>query len=121
MKTAILPLEHSKLLSGRLCLATYHCSALRASSTSVHAALRPLSCPPRASDIGKAYLIFLFEVQGIDSPHRQLLPIRLMVQIVVFGQGIYLSWLSFCYLPRLLAQVNLLALVRPLSKAGEST
>jgi len=44
-----------------------------------------------------------------------------MVQIVVFGQGIYLSWLSFCYLPRLLAQVNLLALVRPLSKAGEST
>jgi len=68
METAILPLAPSELLSGRSCLAAFHCSALRA----------PLSCPPRASGIGEAYLIFHLVVRGVDSPYRRLLPIRLI-------------------------------------------
>jgi len=105
-----LSLAPSELLSGRSCLAAFHCSALSAPSTSVHAAGQPLSCPPRASCVGEAYLIFLLVVRGVDSPYRRLLSIRL-IGPDCFLRTWYLPFLADSVLaPTALFQLNRLAL-----------
>jgi len=54
-ETAILLFVSSELLSGRSYHAAFRCSASRA------------PCPPRASEIGEAYLISPSAVLGVDS------------------------------------------------------
>jgi len=49
---------------------------LKSSTNLCSRRLAALSCPPRASEIGKVYLIFLSEVLRVDSPRRRLLPFQ---------------------------------------------
>jgi len=78
METATVTLAPSELISGRSCLAAFHCSALRAPLTAAHAARHPPSCASRDSGIGEEDLIFLLAVLGVDYPHWRLLLIRLI-------------------------------------------
>jgi len=70
--TAILLFVLSELPSGRSYHAAFRCIS-RAPSIFVYAAHQPLSCPPRACEIGDAYLISISAVLGVDAPHRRLL------------------------------------------------
>jgi len=118
-ETAILLFVSSELLSGRSYHAAFRCSASRAPSIFVPAARQPLSCPPHASEIGEAYLISPSAVQGVDSPHRRLLPFQ-YIGLNCFLQTGYLPVLADSVrAPTALFQVNLPALVRSHSVVGD--
>jgi len=118
-ETATLLLVLSELLSGRSYHAAFRCSTLRAPSIFAHAARQPLSCPPHASEIGEACLIFLSALLGVDSPQRRFLPFP-WIGPDFFLQTGYLPVLADSVgAPTALFQVNFLALARSRSGLGD--
>jgi len=111
-ETAILLSVLSALLSGHSFHAAFRCSASRAPSIFVHVARQPLSCPPRASEIGEAYLISPSAVLGVDSPHRRLLPFQYIGPNCFLQTGYLPVLADSVRAPTALFQVNLLALAR---------
>jgi len=105
-------------LSGRLYHAAFRCSASRAPSIFVPAARQPLSCPPRASDIREAYLIFLSAVLGVYSPLRRLLPFQYIDPNCFLRTGYLPALADSVRAPTTLFQMSLLALARSHSGVG---
>jgi len=118
-ETAILLFVSFELLSGRSYHAAFCCSASRAPSTFSPAARQPLSCTPHASEFGEAYLISPSAVLGVDSPHLQLLPFQYTGPDCFLQTGYLLVLADSVRAPTALFQVNLLALARSHSGAGD--